>query len=71
LTNGHREKDDEAALTSPGLIAKFSQVEYLGHIPYYDRRETDFDSFIEQRAAFLMRLYRSEHPSPGNEARRR
>jgi dethiobiotin synthetase len=68
LTNGHRKVDDEAALTSPGLIAKFSQVEYLGHVPFYDPGETDFDSFIERRAPFLMRLDRSERPSPRNEA---
>jgi dethiobiotin synthetase len=68
LTNGHREKDDEAALTSPGLIAKFSHVEYLGHVPFYDPGETDFDSFIERKAPFLMRLHKSHSPSPRNQA---
>jgi dethiobiotin synthetase len=56
LTNGKREDADETALTSPDLIAKFSQVSYLGHIPYYDQQEDDPDFFIDNKATFLKNL---------------
>jgi dethiobiotin synthetase len=56
LTNGHVEEDDEVGRTSPLLIAKFSQVPYLGHIPLYDPEKDDPDSFIEQKAGFLKNL---------------
>jgi len=53
LTNGFRNESDEAALTSPDLIAEFSRVPYLGHVPGYDFRADDPDAFIDQKAAFL------------------
>jgi dethiobiotin synthetase len=68
LMNSPEKGDDEAALTSPALIEKFSRVEFLGHVPYHDCRETDVDYFIEQRAPFMLRLARSEHPSLGDKA---
>jgi dethiobiotin synthetase len=56
LTNGHREQNDEAATTSPDLIARFSRVTYLGHIPHYDLRHSDAHSFVRDSAGFLADL---------------
>jgi dethiobiotin synthetase len=53
VTNGHTEENDEAALSSPGLIGKFSGVPYLGHIPYYVTEEGGPDPFISEKAACL------------------
>lgn len=64
LTNGHKEENDEAALTSPNLITKFSQVPFLGHVPRYDARREDPYSFIHQKALFLRGLL-AELPSSG------
>ena len=56
LTNGKREEGDEAGITSPPLIARFSRVPYLGHIPLYDPEKDDLDSFIEHKAGFINHL---------------
>ncbi len=53
LTNGYRNDADEAAMTSPGIISRFSQVPYLGHIPEYDAQKEDPDAFVDKQALFL------------------
>ncbi|MBU1056642.1 MAG: dethiobiotin synthase [Proteobacteria bacterium] len=56
LTNGHKEKDDEAAATSPEIIAGLSKVAYLGHIPMYDFNKDTPDAFIEKKAPFIKKI---------------
>ena len=46
LTNGFKKEDDEAAMTSPGIISRLSQIPYLGHIPMYDANKEEPDAFI-------------------------
>jgi len=66
LTNGFRDESDEAALTSPDLISRFSRVPYLGHVPGYDFRKDDPDGFIDRKASFLKQLVADLH-RPRNE----
>ncbi len=56
ITNGRKDPDDEAAATSPGIIEEFSHVPFLGHIPGYDPKAHDIDSFIDNEAPFLKQL---------------
>lgn len=56
LTNGFKEKNDEAAATSPEIIAGLSRVPYLGHIPMYNSKKEAPDAFIEKKAVFIKKF---------------
>jgi len=56
VTNGHRDKKDEAAQSSPALIEEFSGVEFLGHIPRYEQEKMSIADFIGKKAPFLKRF---------------
>jgi dethiobiotin synthetase len=56
LTNGDKEENDEAAATSPEIIAGLSRVPYLGHIPMYDFEKETPDTFIEKKAPFINKI---------------
>lgn len=66
LTNGHKEKDDEAAATSPEIIAGLSKTAYLGHIPVYDFGKDTPDDFIKTKAAFINKIANNLSDSGSN-----
>ena len=56
ITNGDIEEGDEAAITSPELIAEFSETPHLGHLSRYDPIENDPETFIKEKAGFIKTL---------------
>ncbi|MGB5158904.1 ATP-dependent dethiobiotin synthetase BioD [Desulfobacterium sp. N47] len=56
LTNGDKEENDEAAASSPEIIAGLGRVTYLGHIPMYNFKKDNPDDFIEKKAFFIKKL---------------
>jgi dethiobiotin synthetase len=65
VTNGERDETDEAAPTSPPLISEFSQIPYLGHVPFLSPDEKDPVGFLTERAPFLLDLT-SRLPGPSS-----
>ncbi len=59
VTNGQRNSQDEAVLTSPGIIEGFSHVPFLGHIPHHDTGAQGIDPFIQEHLRFLKRFISS------------
>jgi dethiobiotin synthetase len=60
LTNGKRDSEDEAAMTSPELISELSNIAHLGHIPFFDEQRTHRDAFLDEEIGFLTKMVRIE-----------
>jgi len=57
VTNGARDEADEAAGTSPGIIAELGGIPYLGHIPFHDPGRDEPESYRVQVAPLLEAIW--------------